>query len=164
MLNGAIRSVAMTDAEVICDIYNYHVRETIVTFEEDEVSTEEMQSRFKRITADYPYLVYEADGKVLAYAYADKWRTRSAYRLTAETTIYVSRAAHGRGIGRHLYAALMDALKQRGFHVAIGVIGLPNEASEAIHQKMGFERTGLFPEAGIKFGKWVDVSFWSKTI
>ena len=161
---GSIRQVNHADAEQICEIYNHHVENTIVTFEEHRVSVSEMQSRFGRVLADYPYVVYEVDGKVIAYAYADKWRVRSAYRLTAETTIYVAADWHGKGIGRELYAALLDALTQRGFHVAIGVIGLPNEASEILHKKMGFERTGFFKEAGRKFDDWVDVSFWSKTL
>lgn len=164
MAIGTIRPVTHADAFRICEIYNHHVEQTIVTFEEQTVSVSEMESRFERILSEYPYLVYEVAGEVVAYAYADKWRTRSAYRLTAETTIYVAPEWHGKGIGRELYAVLLDALKDRGFHVAIGVIGLPNEGSEILHQKMGFERTGLFKEAGRKFDKWVDVSFWSKTL
>ena len=164
MAIGSIRAVNHADAFRICEIYNHHVEQTIVTFEEQTVSVSEMESRFERILKEYPYFVYEVDGEVVAYAYADKWRARSAYRLTAETTIYVAAAWHGKGIGRELYAVLLDALKDRGFHVAIGVIGLPNEGSEILHRKMGFERTGLFKEAGRKFDNWVDVSFWSKTL
>ena len=160
MLTGTIREVRLDDAAAICAIYNYYVRETIITFEEDELSVEVMAERIKRIHTQYPYLVYEEDGAVLGYAYGNFWRTRSAYRYTTETTVYLDKEAAGKGIGRVLYGQLIDRLREAGFHVAIGVIGLPNPASERLHEQMGFRNAGVFKEVGKKFGKWADVASW----
>lgn len=160
MLTGTIRAVQAEDAAAIVAIYNHYIRESMSTFEEDELSLEQMAERIRTITERYPYIVYEEDGQVVAYAYGNYWRTRSAYRYTAETTVYVDRSAFGRGIGRELYTALLQQLREAGYHVAIGVVSLPNPASEKLHQQMGFKRAGLFTQVGKKFGQWADVAYW----
>ncbi|NRA37288.1 MAG: N-acetyltransferase family protein [Planctomycetes bacterium] len=159
-MSHSIRPIHANDAAEICAIYNPHVLHTQVTFEEYAVSCDEMASRIQRICSEYPYLVYEEEGQLLAYAYADQWRTRSAYRKTAETTIYVCDDAHGRGIGYTLYSALLQEMRQLDFHIAIGVITLPNEASEALHKKFNFHPAGVFHEVGRKNSQWLDVAFW----
>lgn len=155
-----IRTVLPADAADICAIYNPHVLHSQVTFEETAVSCEEMTGRIQRISEQYPYIVYEEDGQLRAYAYADQWRSRSAYRKTAETTIYVHEDAQGRNIGYTLYKALLEEMRRLEFHIAIGVITLPNDASEALHKKFHFRPAGIFHEVGRKNNRWLDVAFW----
>lgn len=158
-----IREVRAADAPRIAAIYNHYVRETVVTFEEDPVADAEMARRIAETAASYPWLVSEIDGEVAGYAYASSWKRRSAYRYTAECTIYLAAARTGRGIGRPLYSALIAAMRGRGLQAAIGGISLPNPASIALHEKLGFVPVGTFRQVGFKFGQWVDVGYWELT-
>jgi phosphinothricin acetyltransferase len=155
-----IRPSTTADARRIAEIYNHHVRETVVTFEEQPVSDKEMARRLAETTASYPWLVSEVDGKFAGYAYASSWKRRSAYRYAVESTIYLAPEFHGRGLGAALYRALIADMRVRGFHCAIGGIALPNPASIALHEKLGYKYAGQFREVGWKFGKWVDVGYW----
>lgn len=156
----AVREVRAADAPRIAAIYNHYVRETIVTFEEETVADAEMARRIAETTATYPWLVWEDGGEVLAYAYASSWKRRSAYRFAAESTIYAAPEATGRGIGSQLYPALIARMRTAGLHCAIGGISLPNPASVALHEKLGFVPIGRFREVGFKLGRWVDVGYW----
>ena len=159
-----IRPVTPADAPALADIYNPYVRDTIITFEEEPVTAEEMVARIKKVTAAYPWLVLEAGGVVLGYAYGSTWRTRAAYRFAVETTIYLAPGQGGKGLGAALYEALMLELKHRDFHSALGCLGLPNDPSVRLHEKLGFRKVGHMREAGWKFGAWVDVGFWERML
>jgi phosphinothricin acetyltransferase len=159
-----IRDVRATDAPRIAAIYNHYVRETIVTFEEAPVTDAEMARRIAETTAGYPWLVWEDAGTVAAYACASSWKRRSAYRFAAESTIYTAPEATRRGIGSQLYLALIARMRAQGLHCAIGGISLPNPASVALHEKLGFVPIGRFREVGFKFGRWVDVGYWELTL
>jgi L-amino acid N-acyltransferase YncA len=155
-----LRPCKPADAESICSIYNHYVLETAVTFEEVPVKAAEMARRIADVTAKFPWLVWEQEGKVVGYAYASLWKERSAYRHSVESTVYLAPEATGQGIGTQLYAALLTELRSRQVHCAIGGIALPNEASVALHEKVGFTKIGHFREVGWKFGAWVDVGYW----
>jgi phosphinothricin acetyltransferase len=159
-----IRPVQLADAPALADIYNPYVRGTIITFEEEPVSAAEMAARIGRVTASFPWLVCEEGGRVLGYAYGSTWRTRHAYRFTVETTVYLASGLQGRGLGSGLYEALLTELKRRGFHSALGCLGLPNDPSIRLHEKLGFHKVGHMKEAGWKFGAWVDVGFWERML
>lgn len=160
-----IRPATQADAAAIAGIYNHYVRNTVVTFEEQEVSADEIASRVAGIVgASLPFLLSVQDGQVRGYAYAGRWNTRSAYRFAVETTIYLDAAHVGRGIGRGLYRALLDELKALGLHTAIGGIALPNPGSVALHEKLGFVKTAHYKEVGFKFGKWIDVAYWQRML
>lgn len=159
-MSFSIRPVKSADASSLAEIYNHYIRHTIITFEYDEITAEEMASRIENITKDYPWLVLEADGKVLGYAYGSKWRDRFAYRFTAETTVYLHKEAFGNSYGTALYNYLIAEMKLRNFHVLMGVISLPNEASVLLHEKLGFFKSAHFPEVGYKFDCWIDVGYW----
>ncbi len=159
-----IRNVEIKDAKAIADIYNYYVKNTIITFEEDEVSEDEMKKRIKSHSLDLPWIVYEEEGQVCGYAYASKWSLRSAYRYCVESTIYLDHKKKGKGIGVRLYKELLDILAKRGICVVIGVVALPNEASAKLHEKLGFEKVGKFKKIGYKFEKWIDVGYWQLQI
>jgi phosphinothricin acetyltransferase len=120
-----------------------------------------MAARVAEIRAqDLPWLVAELDGVVVGYSYANRWKARSAYRFSVETTIYLKPGCEGRGIGKQLYATLLDNLKSRRVHAVIGGAALPNPASVALHESLGFERVGTFRQVGFKHGRWVDVAYW----
>lgn len=158
--SGTIRACTTQDAAAVAAIYDYYIRETVITFEEKPVPADEMARRIDDVVARLPWLVWDENGAVLGYAYAAPWKQRSAYRFTVETTVYVAADRRGRGIGRKLYAALLDELRGRGLRSAVGCIGLPNRASIALHEKLGFREIGRFVEVGRKFGRWVDVGYW----
>ena len=155
-----IRVATTRDAEAICAIYNSYVTGSTITFEEVPVAVEEMQRRMAEVTTTLPWLVSESEGRVVGYAYATKWRVRSAYRFSVETTVYLDEAFCGRGIGRALYSNLIEKLRAAGIHRAIGGVALPNPASIALHEKLGFKKVAHFSEVGFKFGRWIDVAYW----
>ena len=156
-----IRLCRLSDAEQICEIYNHHVRNTVVTFEEAPVAVDEMARRIATVTEKWPWFVWEEQGAIAGYAYAGMWKERSAYRFSVESTVYVAEKRVRRGIGAALYRALLPELKVRGAHYVIGGIALPNDASVALHETLGFEKIGHFKEVGFKHGRWVDVAYWT---
>lgn len=156
-----IRDVTLNDAGRIAEIYNYYIKETIITFEYDPVSEDDIKQRILKITArNYPYFVYEEDGKVVGYAYLNNWRERAAYDITLETSVYLDRTLTGSGIGSIMYNELIERARKINIHSLIGVISLPNEQSQRLHRKFGFEFIGNFKESGVKFDRFVDVEFW----
>jgi phosphinothricin acetyltransferase len=160
-----IRPATTDDAGAIARIYDHYIRETVVTFEEEAVPASEMARRIETVlSASLPYLVAVETEGVVGYAYAGRWHARSAYRFSVETTIYLDAAAVGRGLGTALYGALFEDLAQRGLHVAIGGIALPNAASVALHEKLGFRKAAHYDEVGFKFGRWIDVGYWQRRI
>jgi phosphinothricin acetyltransferase len=161
MIDAIVRHVTIADSEAIARIYNHYVQNTVITFEEEPVSAQDMATRIAETQSlTLPWLVAEVDGAIVGYAYGRKWRPRSAYRYSAETTIYLERGYEGRGIGKTLYSGLLPLLRARGIHVAIGGVALPNEASVALHEKLGFERVATFRQVGFKHDRWVDVAYW----
>lgn len=159
-----IRNAKKEDAMVFCEIYNHYVANSIITFEELPVPITEMQTRISEITASLPWLAYEEHGIVYGYAYASRWKSRYAYRYSVESTVYLAKASVGKGIGRLLYKALIDRLTNLSCHSVIGGIALPNSASVALHEKMGFEKVAHFKEIGWKMKQWVDVGYWEMII
>ncbi len=159
-VNYTIREACPSDAQKICDIYNVYVTNTCITFEEDPVSVEEMAGRIENVVKDLAWLIYEEDGRILGYAYYTKWRVRSAYKYSVESTVYVDNNFKGKGIGRKLYTALIEKALTQDIHVVIGGIALPNPESVVLHEKMGFEKVAQFKEVGYKHNQWVDVGYW----
>jgi Sortase and related acyltransferases len=155
-----IRPATSADASAICSIYNHYIENTVITFEEEPLTADEMAERIRAYSDKYAYIVYEKDGVVIGYAYGSSWRTRRAYRFSTETTVYLKDGTAGKGIGALLYAELIVRLKEKGFHSLIGCITLPNEKSVRLHEKMGFKKVAHFHEAGWKFDQWLDVGFW----
>lgn len=155
-----VRPVTPADASDIAAIYNHYVENTDATFENDHVTAREMQHRIESHPASLPWLVSEVVGTVTGYAYAGPWHKRSAYRHTVETTIYVDPGHLRRRVGTHLYGALLAELGGRDLRCAIGVIALPNAASVALHEHLGFAKVGHLEAVGFKFKRWIDVGHW----
>jgi phosphinothricin acetyltransferase len=119
-----------------------------------------MQNRILDVTESLPWLVFVEDEKLIGFAYAGSWGSRSAYRFTVESTVYVTPNLGSRGIGTQLYNDLLSELRKRSRHSVIAVISLPNPASIEFHEKFGFQRVGSFQEIGRKFDQWIDVGYW----
>lgn len=160
-----IRSAHADDAKAIAAIYNPYILNTTISFEEEPVMDAAMAQRIAEVQAGgLPWLVAERDGKVLGYAYATKWRVRHAYRFSVESSVYLAPETARQGVGSALYTALLALLAERGCHLVIGGIALPNDASVALHEKMGYEKVAHFREVGFKFGRWLDVGYWQRTL
>ena len=155
-----IRPATAADAAAIATIYNHYVATTTISFEEEPVGIDGMAERIATVAASLPWLVFEDEGQLVGYAYATPWRVRSAYRYSAESSVYVAPGHAGKGIGKRLYHALIGELRERGLHMVIGGIAQPNEASVALHEALGFRKVAHFSEVGMKFGRWVDVGYW----
>lgn len=153
-----VRPAAPSDVAAIAAIYRDAVLHGTATWELDPPDDAEMLRRFETLTdAGYPYLVAEVDGVLAGYAYAGSYRPRAAYRFTVENSIYVAPALHGRGVGRRLLAALIDACSARGFRQMVAVIGdSANAASIGLHTAAGFTPVGIAPAVGWKHGRWLD--------
>lgn len=156
-----IRPATTADCEAIARIYNHYILNTVVTFEETAIAAHDIAERLKTVAAaSLPWLVSERDGRVVGYAYAGKWNSRSAYRYSVECTVYLDPAETGRGLGSELYETLFPILRQNQKHLVIAGISLPNDASVALHEKFGLKKAAHFAEVGFKFERWVDVGYW----
>lgn len=155
-----IRLAQIDDAAGILAIYAPYCETSTVTFETVAPSREEMAERIARISAAYPWLVAEADGRILGYVYATRFRERAAYRWTAEVAVYVGLSEQRRGLGQALYTSLFSILQLQGYSKVIAGITLPNAPSVRLHEKLGFQKVGHFPGVGYKSGAWLDVGWW----
>lgn len=159
-----IRSCIPQDVPAICAIYNHYIENTVITFEEIPLSVEQMHGRIESYMQLFPWLVCEDAGEIIGYAYASKWRDRSAYKHTAEVTVYLHHKHVGKGVGRALYQELIDQLAARKMHVLLACIAVPNAASEKLHEQFGFNKVAHFTEVGFKFNRWLDVGYWQKLL
>lgn len=159
-MHSPIRAATAADAAAICGIYNHYIETTAISFETEAVSVATMSARIAEVQSRFHWLVYEEDGQVLGYAYVTPWKPRAAYRHSVESSVYLRHDAGGRGIGKRLYAALFELLRPLGVHLVIGGIALPNAASVALHESLGFTPCGVFSEVGYKLGRWIDVGYW----
>lgn len=152
-----IRQIEEKDVEVITDIYNNYIVDTVVTFEVDPITKTEMSRRVADISSCYPYFVYEENGEVAGYCYAHPWKVREAYKNTLETTVYVSPKYIRKGIGNLLMRKLIDVCKGDGYKVLIACITEENKPSIFLHEALGFKKVSHFEKVGMKFGRELDV-------
>lgn len=160
-----IRNVTAADADAIATIYNHYIVNSTCTFEEETVSAQQMAERIEiLIDSKMPWLVYEHQGQVIGYCYAKQWNARSAYRFTAESSVYLSPDCPIKGVGSSLYEQLFSRLRDDGIKNVMSVITLPNDQSTRFHHKMGMEQVGHFKQIGFKFDRWLDVGYWQKIL
>ncbi len=168
-----VRDATEADGGALATIYNHYVRDTVITFEVDELDAEEVTARVAKIQkAGLPWLIAESDGVVRGFAYAGPFRERAAYVHTLETSIYLDLAARGSGLGTALFAELFARLADLDagqsphapVHALMGVIALPNDASIALHERFGMTHVGTFLEVGRKFDRWIDVGYWQTNL
>ena len=159
-LRGAI---AETDAVACAAIYAPFVSDGWTSFETEPPEAREMARRIADYGQSHAWLVAENDGEVVGYAYGSPHRTRAAYATSCDVAVYVDPAAARSGVGRTLYSALLPLLAEK-YHAAFAGITLPNDASIALHEAMGFTPVGIYREVGWKMGGWRDVGWWQKIL
>ncbi|OBI91463.1 GNAT family N-acetyltransferase [Mycobacterium sp. 1245805.9] len=152
-----VRPATAADAAACADIYRPYVLDTVISFETEVPTVEEMA---RRIAGAHEWLVLEDSDVVSGYAYAHQFNPRAAYRWSVETSIYLAPDRLRRGGGRLLYTELLRRLAERGFRRAFAGIAQPNEASNALHKAFGFRPVGYYPRVGWKLGAWQDVEWW----
>ncbi|HRN50438.1 MAG TPA: N-acetyltransferase family protein [Anaerolineales bacterium] len=164
MQNIKLRPAASGDAAAILEIYAPVVRETSASFEIEPPSITDMQSRMLTILADYPWLVAEADSRILGYAYASRHRPRPAYQWVVETSVYVHPQARHKGLATRMYKALLAILQLQGFYKAYAVITLPGLSSIGLHESLGFTHFAVYKAVGYKLNTWHDVGWWERVL
>jgi len=148
------------DGAACAEIYAPSVRAGAASFEAEPPSTADMASRIAAIARTHPWLVCERDGVVAGYAYASAHHDRAAYRWAADVAVYVDARRHRSGVGRELYEALLSLLARQRLQIACAGVTLPNDASVALHEALGFEPVGVYRAIGFKRGQWHDVGWW----
>ena len=159
-----IRFAKESDIPAILDIYGPYVLNTAISFEYSVPTLEEFTERFRTITAQFPWLVWEEEGKVLGYAYGSLPFGRAAYRWVASSSIYLAPQVQGKGIGRKLYTALESILKAQGYRKTYAVITSDNPASLRFHEALGYRFVAELPECGYKFQKLYGVIWMEKPL
>ena len=167
-----IENVTIADAKELLDIYAPYVINTAITFEYDVPTLEDFENRIRTISAKYPYIkAVSEDGEILGYAYAACFKDRRAYDWSVETTIYLKENQRGNGLGSALYLELEDRLKAMGILNMNACIAVPREndthltdASIKFHEKLGFNKVGIFHASGYKFNIWYDMVWYEKML
>lgn len=157
-----IRIATEKDIPQMLAIYAPYVENTTYSFEYTPPTQEQFTQRFRKYTAQCPWLVWEEDGRVLGYAYGSLPFERAAYAWCAEVSIYLEPAAHGRGIGRALYAMLEEILWRQGYRIIYSLITSENKGSLSFHEKVGYRYCTEFTDCGVKFGKSLGVIWMEK--
>lgn len=162
----AIRAATRADVPRLTQIYNHYVLNTPVTFDVEPYTAERRMAWFEQFSATgrYRLLVAEEQEHVTGYAGTTRFRVKPAYETTVETTIYCAPESVGRGLGRRLYSALFEAIRDEDIHRIVGGYTLPNRGSEALHERFGFVPVGIFRENGRKFGRYWDVAWTERPL
>ena len=164
MLATAIREANPEDARSIANIYNHYIENTVITFDTETISTDAMHHKIAELQDKYPVLVITCDNEVAGFAYGSSWKTKTAYKYCAETTIYMHPSFQSKGLGIRLYRAVLASLPLFDIVNAIACITVPNDASIKLHEKLGFRRVGRFDKVGYKKETWIDVEYWQKQV
>lgn len=166
-----LRSTTIDDAEQMLDIYAPYVEKTAITFEYDVPTVEEFRKRIASHLPRYPWIVAEADDRIVGYAYASAFKERAAYQWSVETSIYVDETIRHHGIGRLLHEALEESLRSRGIlnmNACISYIQPEDEYltldSVRFHERLGYTQVAHFHQCGKKFGRWYDMIWMEKII
>ena len=157
-----VRPATASDGAAIAAIYAPYVEGSIVTFEEISPTAAAMAERL--MAAPIPWVVAERDQRVIGYATISPWKPRSAYRFAVEFGVYVAPTAQRSGAGTALYRDLFARCVAAGIHTVLAGIALPNDASVAMHERLGFTHVGTLREVGCKFGRRIDVGYWQRHV
>jgi phosphinothricin acetyltransferase len=164
MSDPVVRTASAADAGGCRAIYAPYVEGTVVSFEAEVPTEEEMAARIAAANERHAWLVAEQGGRVVGYAYGGPFKARAAYRWSCEVSVYVDRDHHRAGLGRTLYVALLERMRERGLRTACGGVTLPNDASVALHRSLGFEPVGTYRRIGWKLGGWHDVAWFQLSL
>ena len=159
-----IRIATEADVAQMLAIYAPYIENTTITFEYSVPTEAEFLERFRRLTAQFPWLVWEEEGRILGYAYGSAPFERDAYRWCAEDSVYLLPEAQGKGIGAKLCLALEKVLFYQGYRRIYALITAENKNSITFHQKLGYTLRAELPAAGFKFGRWIGVVWMDKPL
>jgi len=157
-----IRLATEADLEQFAEIVNHYIENTTINFHVRPLSEDDWEATWQVLHERYPFLVATEGDLVKGIAWASPWKLRGAYDWTAEVSVYVRNGHEGQGIGRDLCSRMLEIMDTQGYHAIVAVIALPNEASVALHQSLGFELGGTLKRLGYKNGQWRDVSYWQR--
>ena len=168
-MSPTIRPATSNDAAALCALYNHYVSNDTCTFEINPISNEEMARRITERSEKYGFLLCEEDctsgaPTVCGFAYYGRFRDRAAYDHVVETSIYLAPQQQGKGLGKHLYQALLDHATAKGFREAIAVLAVPNEASQCLHEKLGYQHCGSLSACGFKFQRYIDTAYYQRRL
>ncbi|MEO5947980.1 MAG: N-acetyltransferase family protein [Chitinophagaceae bacterium] len=156
----SIRLAKPADSKSILDIYAPYIQNTSLTFEIEVPSIQSFAKRIETYMHNWPWLVCEVNGVVTGYAYASRYRERTAYQWSVECSVYIHDDFQKAGIGNALYMALFEILKRQSYNNVYAVINLPNDKSVVFHEKCGFKYFATFEKVGYKLGQWKNVGWW----
>ena len=157
-----IRLAVTADLEQFAEIVNHYIETTAINFRDKPQSDEDWEATWEVLHERYPFVVADKDGVLGGIAYASPWKLRGAYKWTCEVTVYVRAGHEHQGIGRALTSRMIELLDNQGYRAIVAVIALPNAASVALHESLGFTHAGTLQQLGFKHGEWRDVSFWQR--
>jgi L-amino acid N-acyltransferase YncA len=155
-----VRPAKVADMPGAAAIYDEQVRVGISTFDLEPPPVSYWEHHLDTTEPGDHFLVADDDGEIVGFAYASAYRPRPGYRLTRETSVYLSDVARGQGLGRRMYDDLLGRVRADGIHVALALVALPNPASMALHEACGFEHLGTMREVGRKFDQWIDTAWF----
>ncbi|MBD7912964.1 MULTISPECIES: GNAT family N-acetyltransferase [Clostridium] len=155
-----IRNVKIEDSKDIAKINNYYILNTCITFDMEKIELNDMKEKIKKHINRDPWIVYEENNRVIGYAYVSEWRSKAAFDLTKEVTIYLDINEKGKGVGTKLMEELLKRCREAGIHTLVSVITMPNDVSVSLHEKFGFKNVAYYKEVGYKQEKWLDVGSW----
>ncbi len=165
MADLSIRPARVDDADAISSIYDWHARTGTATFDLDGPTSDEWAEKLSQISSrDWPFLVAEKAGRVIAYAFVTQFRDRPAYAASCEDSIYVDHEHVGKGVGRSLLDRLLIAASNSGFKQMIAVVGGAEPASIALHARLGFIERGRMKGVGRKFGRDLDTVYLQRSL
>lgn len=159
-----IRIAQPNDGSGCAAIYRPFVEESCVSFETIAPDAVEMRARIEKTLDTHPWLIADDGGAVVGYAYGSPHRERAAYRWSVDVTIYLAERARGKGLGSRMYRVLLNLLAKQGYRAAFAGIALPNEASIAAHESVGFTHLGTYVDVGYKLGDWRSVGWWGREL
>ena len=160
----SVRLAKESDAERMLAIYARIVRDTAISFELEPPTLDQFRGRITTTLERTPWLVCASDDDIMGYAYAGPYRSRGAYQWAVEVTVYTNASYRRMGVARAVYSSLFECLRLMGYVSAYGGIALPNPASVALHEALGFRPVGVYHTAGRKLGRWHDVGWWELAI
>ena len=169
--NISIRQATIEDAEALLKIYTPYILNTAITFETDVPTVEAFKERIQNITAQYPYLTATVDNEIVGYAYAHEFSERTAYKYSAEVTIYINANMRHFGLGKKLYIILEEVLKAQGILNIYSCVACPDVEDEYLtnnsrdfHLHLGYEIVGKFNKCGYKFNRWYNMLYMEKIL
>ncbi|MGB4588201.1 MAG: N-acetyltransferase family protein [Clostridiaceae bacterium] len=153
-----IRNAKIEDAASIQRIYRHYVENTVISFEYEAPSVEEMEGRIHHYQENYPYLVLEENTRIVGYAYGSRYRERRAYDFTAEVSVYIDKDELGKGYGKRLAMELIEQLKEKEIYTVVAILTSGNERSLGLFLSLGFKLAGMLENVGYKYGKWHSIT------